>query len=163
MTSFVLLNDSRSFVQSCLLCPPKRQQVSFPMVKHLALFFSVHRHLIWLACWVASAALTSSYPTFPVGLSSSQAVACSYHGFHFDKLSDQNRATRLCSSSCLLALLRGRVSCSGHFHSFHKFICFSFLPSALSRFRLGFTYHADAGAVRRIYSNAVKAFYSPFE
>ena len=71
----------------------------------------------------------------------------------------------LCSSSCLLALLRGTVSYSGHFHLFRKLISFSFLPSALSRFRLGFTYH-DFATLRRsgfsYFLGAKRAFFNRF-
>jgi hypothetical protein len=113
----------------------------------LLVIFHVHRSLIWLACWVASAALfvtvfsTSLVPALTFGLQKLSLFLLT--AFAHPKTD----AKHLCSSLIVLLL----KSC-GRFiptvvtpASFINSICSLFLPEALSRFSARHSTTTSAG------------------
>ena len=105
---------SHSFTQSLLFCP-QNLQTTFPeKFKSVCSIFSVHRILIWLACWVARAAFI---------------VIVFYEKLRQTLVQFTHRPSP--------KVVRAFHSFSGHFHSFRKLSCFLFLSLSQLAFRLG--------------------------
>lgn len=115
--SFVLFIDSHSFVQSLLFCP-QNLQTTFRELKPVCLIFSVHRILIWLACWVARAAfiVTVLKKNFAKHLCSSTVCPRSTGGIQFPTVVTFTAFVNS-SVSCSSPSLNSLCGSALHYHS----------------------------------------------